>query len=221
MHHSSAASCHWLDTAFFRALLGGKLFGRQLPTAPVPPPTVAELWRALRSGSDACAMDGLPRQLLAALPRHALQLLLSLAYPAGAAADSDLLWTVLLLPLRKKEPHWLLRNSRPILLEPPLLRAVATVHFRRLMAALEEDSIIPDEMLAYRRGMSVVHAAILIRWLLCWWTAAHDVWPGDAAHISTPPNPCPEPPPSYFCYLLLKGKKIINTAPPHCDLLAA
>ena len=181
---SGTADRRRLDGEFFRYLLRGAL-----PAEPdaVPYdhlPTAAALHRALRKGSDACALDGLPRQLLAALPWSALRLLAELARPDAPPTPDDLLWTVLLLPLRKKEPSWLLHNSRPILLEPPLLRALATTHFRELMAVLEDRNLIPDELLAYRRGISVAHGVILLRWLLTWWTREHDVCPGSALPLS-------------------------------------
>ena len=169
-------ACYHIDHQYWVQLLGTDLWG--LPEHKDAPPTLgaAALSAALRSGSDATALDGLPRSLLAALPWSTLQLLWDLV-EAGRNSASDLIWTALLLPLKKKEPTWLLRNSRPVLLEAPLLRAAATAAFRDLMHRLETTGCLPAEMMAYRRGISIVHGALLIRWLLEWWTPMHDVYP--------------------------------------------
>jgi hypothetical protein len=79
-----------------------------------------ELRQLLRSGSDASALDELPRGLLQLLDSHGLAALIYLIGANPPAGTSDLLHSVLHLPLRKKEPVWLLRNSRPVLLEPYL-----------------------------------------------------------------------------------------------------
>ena len=93
--------------------------------------TPAELADRLRNGSLVCALDALPRRVLASSDGAgvgAISALLSRADDGG-----ELLCTVLHLPLVKKEPSWLLRNCRPVLLELGGKRAEATVQFHRLM----------------------------------------------------------------------------------------
>ena len=61
--------------------------------------------------------------------------------------------SVLHLPLRKKESSWLLRNSRPVLLEPFLRRAGASVVFRRLLRRMELSGLFPPANSGYLRQM--------------------------------------------------------------------
>ena len=90
-----------------------------------------------------------------------------------------LLSSVLHLCLRKKEPSWLLKNSRPVLLEPFLRRMESTAVFRRLQRLLELRGGMPSCMLAYRRQLSPQQAALLGRALLAAWTAD-----GSEVHIA-------------------------------------
>ena len=84
------------------------------------------------------------------------------------------------MPLRKKDPTWLLRNSRPILLEPFLRRLEATAVFRRVLSHLEASGLIPSSMFAYRPQQSPQQAAMLTRWLIAYWaTIAICVCAGD------------------------------------------
>lgn len=89
------------------------------------PPSAAELGSALQSGSDATALDELPRPLLRLLRGHGLNGLLHLLEEHRAGAGCATLDAVIHLPLRKKDPRWLLRNSRPVLLEAFLRRSLA------------------------------------------------------------------------------------------------
>ena len=90
------------------------------------PPTLSELTNLMKKGSTATSLDELPRSVLQHLPGHGLLAAQRLLSSVSQGAPSALLNAVLHLPLRKKEPAWLLRNSRPVLLEPFLRRCEAT-----------------------------------------------------------------------------------------------
>ena len=46
------------------------------------------------------------------------------------------------IPLAKKQPAWLLRNLRPVLLEACLKRVETKIRFRRLMHQLEARGLV-------------------------------------------------------------------------------
>ena len=79
---------------------------------------------------------------------------------------------VLHLPLKKKEPAWLLRNSRPVLLEPFLCRAEATAVFRRLQTRAEAAGLFPAGVFAYRRQVPAQLAGQVGRLLVAAWASA-------------------------------------------------
>ena len=112
-----------------RAILGlpGGLVG-----APVSP---AELADALGRGSYACALDDLLRDILRLTRGHGIGSLAALL--GGVGLHGSLLGAVLHIALIKKQPSWLMRNSRLVLLQPSLRRAEAGVQFRRLMQTAE------------------------------------------------------------------------------------
>lgn len=112
-------------------------------------------------GSAATALDELPRPLAAYAPAHGIAAIVHLLSCAGE--PRSLLATALHMPLRKKEPSWLLRNSRPVLLQPYLRRLEATAIFRRQMRRLELLGLIPSEMFAYRSQMAAQHAGTASR----------------------------------------------------------
>jgi hypothetical protein len=66
------------------------------------------------------------------------------------------------MPLHKKEPASLLRNSRPVFLQPylPWLEAIAV--FRRLLYHLEAAGYIPSDMFAYPSRRSPQQAGLLL-----------------------------------------------------------
>lgn len=125
------------------------------------PITVQEFRRLLHRGSSATALDEMPRPLLQHLPAHGLSTCIHLLTTCYHPPSTFLL-TAIHLPLRKKEPAWLLRNSRPVLLQPYLRRLEATAVFQRLIARLEEHGHIPSEMFAYRPQLSAQQAGLLL-----------------------------------------------------------
>ena len=131
--------------------------------------TPTELGEVLHRGSDACALDELPRALLLRTGGIGHAVVASLL--AQVDGGGELLCTVLHLPLAKKEPSWLIRNSRPVLLEACAKRAEATVQFHRLVYSLECEGSMASEMYAYRRQLPGTLAAMTVRWLLVWWVS--------------------------------------------------
>ena len=126
------------------------------------PVTPAEFRCLLQRGSAATALDELPRPLLQHLPAHGVSATLHLLQHATSHPHSQLLLTALHLPLKKKEPAWLLRNSRPVLLQPYLRRLEANAIFQRMMHGLESSGAVPSEMFAYRAQLSAQSAGILL-----------------------------------------------------------
>lgn len=132
------------------------------PPTPLPAPvSPSEMRDLLSSGSAATALDELPRPLLVHSPAHGLAALCDLLQRAPTDPPSRLLLTAVHLPLRKKEPAWLLRNSRPVLLQPYLRRLQATAVFRRQQRRLEADGRVPSEMYAYRKQLPPQQAGLL------------------------------------------------------------
>ena len=131
------------------------------------PVTARELATALHCGSNACALDELPRAFLRHVGPAGLGALVHAL--SGVPPLGELLTTVLHLALIKKEPAWLLRNSRPVLLEPVLRRMESAVQFRRLMCHMELSGSLPPEMYAYRKQFNALWAPVTLRWLIAWW----------------------------------------------------
>ena len=117
---------HSTDTPDFRTLMCRLLHHKAPALSMDDVPTVSELETQLRIGSTATSLDELPRSILQHLPGHGVQAVHHLLHSLAQGHPSEFLNAVLHLPLRKKEPAWLLRNSRPVLLEPFMRRVEAT-----------------------------------------------------------------------------------------------
>lgn len=133
----------------------------------------------LRKSSDATALDAIPTAVLRRIGGSGLAVLCSLPRALDLRRPSNLLQTALLLPLKKKSPHWLLRNSRLVLVEPVLRRAEAAAAFHEFMYSAELHGFIPSAMLAYRRGMSVASGVLAARWWIWAWSSTADLWIAD------------------------------------------
>ena len=159
------------------------------------PYTPEELQRSLHHGSSATALDHLPRPLLQQCTGPGVASLCQLLTRLRSSEPSTLLNTAVLLPLKKKKPTWLLRNSRPILVEPYLRRVEATIVFHRWRAAQETCAEFPSEMLAYRAQQSGSQAVLVLRSLLAYWAVLADVglvdWDESSAFCNVPRlRPC-------------------------------
>ena len=118
------------------------------------PPKGSELQPLVSHGSKATALDELPRVVLAHLGGLGLQLVADMVRRSMGGEMSVLLGTAIHIPLRKKDPSWLLQNSRPVILEACCRRVAATAIYRRLMCHMESRHHLPSAMLAYRRQTS-------------------------------------------------------------------
>jgi hypothetical protein len=127
------------------------------------PPTLEELLRHLGEGSPATSLDELPNPVLRLLTGYGTQGIANIFHQLSIGASSQLLNGVLHIPLRKKEPAWLLVNSRPVLLEPSLRRLEATLVFQRQQRRFELLGTLPSCMFAYRKQLSPQQAALLTR----------------------------------------------------------
>ena len=103
---------------------------------------------------------------------------------------STLLNTALLIPLRRKEPRWLLRNCRPVLLEPYLRRLEALIVFRRWRHMMELGHKWPSLMVAYRSQLGGSHAALALRLLIAHFAERSEVivldWDESSAFCNIP-----------------------------------
>lgn len=153
-----------------------------------------ELFALLGHGSDATSLDELPRTVLQHLCGYGVDAITKLPRLSRSNPSCSLLNSVLHIPLRKKEPAWLVANSRPVLLEPYLRRLEATAIFRRQQLRLELQRNIPSSMFAYRRQLNPQMAALLCRWLLCHWTTLGPVyvcdWDESNAFCNVPREAC-------------------------------
>ena len=140
-----------------------------LPRPPEPPvaggpPTYHDMEQAVKKGSPATSLGELPRPLVSAVPGFGLQLLVGVL--EALASGSQLLSAVLHLYLAKKLPAWLVRNSRPVVLEPYLRRLkTGVVHDRRVFRR-ELRRAVPPEHFTYRRQLLGQSLALACRCLL-------------------------------------------------------
>ena len=114
------------------------------------PISFREWWHALHGpGSPATAFDDLPRCVAAKMPGWGAASLLAFCQLHRDESANPLNW-ILHLCLVKKEPSWLVRNNRPILLEPFLRRAECKAMFVRLQRSGERHQWFSPSPLAYQ-----------------------------------------------------------------------
>ena len=137
-------------------------------------PTLDEFLDMLhRSGSEATSCEEMPRSLvlkLSGAARHTLVQLLT-----DLDVDSQWWRMVIRLCLINKFPTWLLRNSRPILLEAFICRPSATNVFHRMQIRSELVGLLPSEFFAFRKQLSPQAAAMVGRLLIPEWCKKHGV----------------------------------------------
>lgn len=160
-------------------------------------PSIEELSKLIKRGSTATSMDELPRGVIQHLPGHGLHALRQVLVDISDGMASELLNSVLHIPLRKKEPAWLIRNSRPIMLEPYVRRVESCNVFQRMQRRLEANRSIPSCMGAYRRQLSPQRLALTVRWFIAVWASmGSDVFIGDwdeeNAFCNVPRDGCAE-----------------------------
>ena len=78
--------------------------------------------------------------------------------------------------LLRKEPYWLIRKSRPILLEAALLRLTLAIMFARVQHRAEMSGWLPPSSFAYRKKLSPQLLALACRWMLARWSRDSPVY---------------------------------------------
>ena len=104
-----------------------------------------------RSGSEATSCEEMPRILVLKLTGATWHTLVQLLSDVDTGAHSQWWRMVIQLCLIKKFPTWLLRNSRPIPLEPCICRLSATNVFHRMQIRAQLAGLIPSEIFAYSK----------------------------------------------------------------------
>ena len=123
-----------------------------------------------RSSSEATSLEQLPHALVSLLDGFGQLLISTLLAAFANGSHCPLLCAVLHLCLKKKEPSWLIPNSRPILLEPYLRRLESSNVFLRQQERSKWFQWTPPSHYAYRKQLSPQMCAITCRWLT-WWYA--------------------------------------------------
>ena len=128
------------------------------------PPDFHEFTDLVRRPScEATSLEQLPHALVSRLDRFSLYLFTSLLQAFAQVAHDQLLCAVLHLCLIKKQPKWLIPNSRPILLEPYLRRQESSNVFLRQQQRSEWTAWVPPSHYAYRKQLSPQMCAITCR----------------------------------------------------------
>ena len=156
-----------------------------LPRPPEPPvagapPTYHDMEQAVRKGSPASSLDELPRPLVSAVPGFGLHVLVGVLEDLASGTPSRPPSAVLHLCLAKKPPAWLVRNSRPVMLQPYLRQLETGVVQDRRVTRRELRRAAPPEHFAYRRQLPGQTLALAYCWLLTYWAIRHgEIWSDD------------------------------------------
>ena len=154
------------------------------------PSTYHDMEQAVRKGSPATSLDDLPRPLVSALPGFGVQVLVGVLEDLASRTPSRLLSAVLHLCLAKKLPAGLVRNCRPVMLEPYLWRLETGVVQDRRVTRRELRRAVPPEHFAYWRQLSGQTLALACRWLLTYSAIRHgEVWSDDWDEANALCNP--------------------------------
>ena len=149
--------------------------GTQNPRAPAPPgspPTFQEMYFVIkRSGSEAAAFGELVQSVLQALSGTAIYVLTGLLHAVHLGDPARILNGVLHLCLLKKDPPWLVRRSRPVMLEEPVRRKESTAIFYRLQSISTAKGLDPPSSFAYRKEFTGQLVALFCRWAIPEWLA--------------------------------------------------
>ena len=102
-----------------------------------------------------------------------LQVMVGILEAVASGTTSRLLSAVLHLCRAKKLPAWLVRNSRPVMLEPDLRRLETGVVHDRRVNRRELRRAVPPEHFAYRQHRPGQTVALPCRRLLAGWAIWH------------------------------------------------
>ena len=129
-----------------------------------PPPTFPEFHTGTsRPASEATSLDEFPASLVKSLDGFGLSLLCSIVQALHPGLTFRWLSAVIHLCLKKKQPSYLVGNSRPILLEPFLRRLDSGNVFTLFSLRAEQQHYLPACHFAYRRQMSPHICALFCR----------------------------------------------------------
>ena len=144
------------------------------------PPLFHDVAQAVGKGSPATSLEELPRPLVSALPRFALQVLAQVLQALSVGVPSRLLTAVLQLCLAKKQPAWLVCNSRPVMLEPYLHRLETSVVQEQRMSRRERRRANAARAVPSSRQLSGQLLALACQLLLAGWVLQYgEVWSGN------------------------------------------
>ena len=142
-----------------------------LGSASCSAPISREEWdrQCRKGGSEANSRDEFPNAVVRLLSGFATEVVLQWSRQLRTGVQSFFLHAALHLCLLKKEPYWLIRNSRPIILEPDIKRKESSVMFQRFMSRGEATGFIPPWTFSYRKEVTPLFLAILVRWFTAYW----------------------------------------------------
>ena len=107
------------------------------------------------------------------LDGFSLHLFTSLLQALAHGAHNPLLYAVLHLCVIKKQPKWLIPNSRPILLEWYLRPLESNNVFLHQQQRSKWTACVPPNHYAYKKQLSPQMCAITCRWLVWWFAHYH------------------------------------------------
>jgi hypothetical protein len=141
------------------------------PQAPVS--TQEWIFRGNKRGSDATAFDECPTSVLSQMAGFGIMFLLKVLCNLRSGEASFLLQSAIHLCLKKKGPHWLSRNLRPIIIEPALRRWGSNVMLKRMKTRGEVSDWIPPFCFSYSREIYPVFMALFVRWFIAYGVVSH------------------------------------------------
>ena len=150
--------------------------GDPLATCLVGPESVASSlshreweWVLRKQGSEAKALDELPECVVQSLSAAGQWAVLDWVRRLRQGHFSRYLQAALHICLLKKDPQWLIRNSRPIVIGPVLRRRESTLPFAKFMSRSELTSLMPPWAYAYRKEITPHDLGLFLRWFLAYW----------------------------------------------------
>ena len=151
----------------FPSQLALEVLGSGSCSAPIP----REEWdrQCRKGGSEATSRDEFPNAVVKLLSGFATEVILQWSRQLRTGVHSFFLHAALHVCLLKKEPYWLIRNSRPIILEPDIRRKESSAMFQRFMSRGEATGFIPPWTFSYRKEITPLFLAILVRWFTAYW----------------------------------------------------
>ena len=121
-------------------------------------------WVLTKHGHEATALDELPECMLQALAASGHRALLDWVRRLRQGHFSRHFQCAVHICLLKKDPQWLIRNSRPIVIGPVLQRREYTLLFSKFMSRSELAGLMPPWAYAYRKEVTPHGLGLFLRW---------------------------------------------------------